>query len=95
MKILVCYDIPEQKIRSKMDTLLGAIGRTSEEEALRGLEGTAARIYFSAFPELLGNAFPWPGRQQHPAYEPVNALLNYGYAFLKPFPLNMDRSAFL
>ena len=50
---------------------------------MRGLEGTAARLYFSAFPEILHEKFSWPGRQQHPAYEPVNALLNYGYAFLE------------
>ena len=60
------------------------IMQLSQPEELRGLEGLAARTYFSTFSVLLDESlWPWPGRQQHPAHEPVNALLNYGYAFLE------------
>ena len=67
----------------KLKALLTSAAHASDEDALRGVEGTAARVYFSAFSEILGNKFTWKGRQQHPAREPVNALLNYGYAFLE------------
>lgn len=67
----------------KLKTLLAVSAQTSDEDALRGIEGTAARAYFSAFADILGNKFAWKGRQQHPAREPINALLNYGYAFLE------------
>ena len=53
-------------------------------EEIRGLEGMASKIYFGAFPELLDvTRWNWKGRSQHPALDPVNALLNYGYAFLE------------
>lgn len=55
-----------------------------DEESLRGLEGTASRCYFGVFPLLLDQqAWKWKGRSQHPAKDSVNALLNYGYAFLE------------
>lgn len=53
-------------------------------EEIRGAEGLASKIYFGAFPELLDlSRWTWKGRSQHPALDPVNALLNYGYAFLE------------
>lgn len=51
-------------------------------EALRGIEGNAARIYFS----VLGNALiaPWRfnGRTRRPPRDPVNALLSFAYTLL-------------
>lgn len=53
-------------------------------DQLRGHEGWAAKVYFEAFPYLLDAAvWTWPGRARQPAHDPVNALLNYGYAFLE------------
>ena len=53
-------------------------------EEIRGAEGLAAKNYFSAFPEIIDqNRWKWKGRSQHPAKDPLNALLNYGYAFLE------------
>ncbi|HRI93048.1 MAG TPA: CRISPR-associated endonuclease Cas1 [Accumulibacter sp.] len=51
-------------------------------EALRGVEGAAARAYFSAFADLLPERWSFPGRRRQPASDPVNALLSYGYAVL-------------
>lgn len=76
------------------DKLLGKIKRLKIQAAkvislnnldeLRGAEGMASKIYFSAFPELIDlTRWNWKGRSQHPATDPVNALLNYGYAFLE------------
>ena len=53
-------------------------------EALRGLEGIASRTYFEGFRYILDQSkWPWEGRNRRPSLDPVNALLNYGYAFLE------------
>lgn len=53
-------------------------------EEIRGAEGIAAKIYFATFNELLDQTrWKWKERSQHPAKDPVNSLLNYGYAFLE------------
>lgn len=55
-----------------------------ELDELRGLEGLASRKYFRAFPDILDrNLWHWQGRNRRPAVDPVNALLNFGYAFLE------------
>ena len=60
------------------------VNSAGDLEEIRGLEGMASKIYFGAFPELLDvTRWNWKGRSQHPALDPVNALLNYGYAFLE------------
>ena len=51
---------------------------------LRGIEGICAKEYFSIFGEITNHAgFEWLGRTRRPAEDEVNALLNYGYAFLE------------
>lgn len=62
--------------------------------SLLGLEGAAARFYFSAFPTMLkprgGNAssqenvfaFSFQKRNRRPPEDPVNALLSYAYSIL-------------
>ena len=53
-------------------------------DELRGAEGIASKIYFATFSMLLDQSrWQWTERSQHPAKDPVNALLNYGYAFLE------------
>mgnify|MGYP000920583945 CR=1 FL=1 len=53
-------------------------------DVLRGMEGRCARAYFAAFPALLDvKVWSFRGRGDRPARDPVNALLNYGYAFLE------------
>ncbi|MEW9033122.1 MAG: CRISPR-associated endonuclease Cas1 [Planifilum fimeticola] len=53
-------------------------------DELRGIEGMAAKRYFEAFPALIRDSgFSFDGRSRRPAKDPVNALLNYGYALLR------------
>lgn len=49
---------------------------------LRGCEGSAARIYFAALNRFLPEPLRFTERSQHPALDPVNAFLNYGYGIL-------------
>jgi CRISP-associated protein Cas1 len=51
-------------------------------QTFRGQEGTASRIYFQALGKCLAGKTAFTGRQQRPAYEPFNALLNYLYGML-------------
>lgn len=76
-----------EKISAKIKRLKiqgDKINTLSGLDELRGAEGMASKIYFSAFPELIDlTRWSWKGRSQHPATDSVNALLNYGYAFLE------------
>ena len=56
-------------------------------EVLLGIEGNAARVYFSRFGALLrGDAgvttFDFNGRNRRPPKDPVNALLSFAYVML-------------
>lgn len=52
-------------------------------DQVRGLEGTAARIYFSVFQHLIQNPdFAFKGRNRRPPRDPVNALLSFAYTLL-------------
>lgn len=60
--------------------------RAPSLSSLLGVEGTAARLYFEAFPKMLKNGagfdFDFEGRNRRPPRDPVNALLSYAYALL-------------
>lgn len=49
---------------------------------LRGIEGTATRVWFKNFGELLLPPWTFPGRVRRPPTDPVNALLSLGYTWL-------------
>ena len=49
---------------------------------LRGLEGTAGRIYFGILSQLLSESYRFAGRSFRPARDPFNAFLNYAYGIL-------------
>jgi CRISPR-associated protein Cas1 len=52
-------------------------------EKIRGFEGLASRIYFTAFSELIRNeGFQFDGRNKRPPKDPVNAMLSYIYTVL-------------
>ncbi|MCB9796297.1 MAG: CRISPR-associated endonuclease Cas1 [Alphaproteobacteria bacterium] len=63
---------------------LRASGRAVDEvgtlDALRGVEGAAARRYFQGLARALRNAaFSFDGRNRYPPRDPVNACLSFGY----------------
>lgn len=51
-------------------------------QALDGIEGAAAREYFTALMGVNKSSFGWPGRVKHPATDPINALLSLTYTLL-------------
>lgn len=75
---------------------LDALARLSEQAAtaasldvLLGVEGEAARTYFSCWPELLHGrgdqgapGFEWISRNRRPPRDPINAMLSFAYSLL-------------
>ncbi len=65
--------------------LLPVIERATDLETVRGLEGDAARIYFSRFDELIltsKEAFFFHERSRRPPLDNMNALLSFLYTLL-------------
>ncbi len=71
-------------------TQLSALARQATSapslESLLGIEGTAARLYFSEFASMLRNdhlgTFDFHSRNRRPPRDPVNCLLSFGYSML-------------
>lgn len=51
-------------------------------DTIRGLEGTAGRLYFQTLSSLLNERYRFAGRSTRPAQDPFNAFLNYAYGVL-------------
>ena len=72
---------------SEMDELAERALRERRYEALLGIEGMAARVYFGRFSSMIkaGGAvseFAFEGRNRRPPRDPVNAVLSYLYSLL-------------
>jgi CRISPR-associated protein Cas1 len=68
-------------LKSKMKELK-AVKVDEIDDTLRGLEGTAGRIYFQIISSLLAERYQFTGRSFRPAKDPFNAFLNYAYGVL-------------
>ena len=70
----------------KFDASLRAAAAASDADALRGVEGEAARTYFAALNAVLKPAtrehFGITGRHRRPPRDRINALLSYLYTLL-------------
>ncbi len=73
----------------RLKELVTATERVESIESLLGIEGTAARVYFDAYSEMLRGpsengamTFDFDGRNRRPPRDPVNALLSFGYSML-------------
>jgi CRISP-associated protein Cas1 len=51
-------------------------------EAINGLEGRGAAVYFGAMRETLAEEWNFTGRRTQPPPDPVNAMLSFGYTLL-------------
>jgi len=63
-------------------SLLGAEKVGQIAETIRGLEGTAGRLYFETLCYVLPKENQFNGRSSRPAKDPFNAFLNYAYGML-------------
>ncbi len=63
-------------------------------DTIRGIEGAAARIFFSTFSFLIRNdEFQFSGRNRRPPLDPVNGLLSFVYTLYTNEVLNGIRAA--
>lgn len=67
---------------SQLDKIIAEIPRKAGTSSLMGIEGTASSIYFGCFGKMLIKNFNFEKRETRPAKDPVNSMLNFGYALL-------------
>ncbi len=67
--------------RLKISALNGSIV-SDIASTLRGWEGVSSKIYFESLNFFIPEKYQFSERSQHPAKDPINALLNYGYGLL-------------
>lgn len=74
----------ETRIREQREKIAGLIGDNVEAlaESIRGLEGTAGRLYFEGLSKSIPAEYSFRGRSFRPAVDPFNAMLNYCYGIL-------------
>lgn len=71
-----------EEIIQQMGYLQKNVPRTVARDKIMGYEGSAARLYFSAFGELVSEPFTFHGRNKRPPKDAVNAMLSFGYTLL-------------
>ena len=60
-----------------------SVGGATSLDSIRGIEGEAARRYFSVFNVMLkNNKMTFRGRVKYPPTDPVNALLSFSYSLI-------------
>lgn len=77
------------EVAKNLSVLSGEAREARGTEMLLGIEGNAARLYFSAFGGMLKSrqeapdwTFDFNGRNRRPPLDPVNALLSFAYSLL-------------
>ncbi len=79
---------------AKLKALAFLLNSVTDMDALRGMEGAAARIYFSVFDRLIKNdQFSFKGRNRRPPLDPVNAMLSFIYTMLTNEVLSAVKSS--
>ncbi len=66
----------------RLKSIIAELAGADNLNSIRGHEGSAARIYFSALSRVLDPDWCFNGRTRQPPKDPVNALLSYGYTLL-------------
>lgn len=78
---------PDEVCLGELKRLARSAREAMSRESLLGIEGTAARLYFSQFSGMFkaqgeGLSFQFETRNRRPPRDPVNALLSFIYAIL-------------
>lgn len=74
----------ERPLLTRLADYCRRVEQTESAESLLGLEGMAAKLYFSGLFKLMGerHAFDVNDRNRRPPRDPVNAVLSFAYALL-------------
>lgn len=79
------HNHPETPLDEEIQDIAAActgVASQGDLPSLLGVEGSAARTYFSAFSKMVRHSFAFTGRRRRPAPDPVNALLSFGYTLV-------------
>lgn len=83
------HRINEESMKAASESLkesLHMIAQETDMESLRGFEGSAAKIYFQVFDDMILNqkeAFFFHERSRRPPLNRINALLSFAYSLLE------------
>lgn len=83
--LLQAYDednIFDEGDLAKFDIYIEKIKTAESLQSLRGYEGKAATLYFYYLKWILPHEFHFKTRTKHPAKDPFNSLLGFGYSIL-------------
>ena len=75
-------DIDFEYEKTSLSTSLKKINSLESIKNLFGVEGNAAKIYFSALSKMMLSEFEFNGRNKRPPKDPVNALLSLTYTMI-------------
>jgi len=67
-----------QKTESLRESIIGV----KDIQELMGIEGNIRKVYYAAFPEILGDKFDFSQRVRNPPDNAVNALISFGNAMV-------------
>lgn len=70
------------KLLILMHAAIDSIDTAKSSLELLGIEGTAAKLYFSAYSQMFIKNIKFTERSRRPPKDPANALLSLGYTFL-------------
>jgi len=70
------------RVRREFARLATRSAEAGDAATLRGIEGSAARLWFRQFPTFVHDRMPWNGRSRRPPRDPLNALLSLSYSLL-------------
>jgi len=72
----------EEEISVKLRKALDDIDQVDDLASLRGIEGSAARLYFLGFRQAIRRGWQFEKRSHHPPEDEINALLGLAYTLL-------------
>ncbi len=75
-------DIDVHPLLDVLETAIQSAGEAQTLGSLLGIEGQAARRYFSVYRQAFDPGWAFQKRIRRPPKDPVNALLSLGYTFL-------------
>lgn len=69
--------------KAAIKAVMSKVENATTVDQVRGLEGIAAKYYFSGFKKCIkNNELQFNGRSAHPPKDEINAMLSFGYHFL-------------
>ena len=66
----------------KIEGLQSSVDESTDIGELMGIEGNIRKLYYAAFPEVLGNKYHFEHRVRNPPDNAVNALISFGNALV-------------